>query len=43
MILQPNHLHRLTGLQTFAKTDLPEEHRVVKENSFMTMDHNPNR
>jgi len=26
---------------TFAKRDLPEQHRVVKEGDMMTMDHNP--
>lgn len=30
-------------LQTFAKKDLPEKHRVVKEGDMMTMDHNPDR
>lgn len=29
--------------QTFAKTDLPEKHRVLKGDSMMTMDHNPDR
>ncbi|EMF17970.1 uncharacterized protein SEPMUDRAFT_146861 [Sphaerulina musiva SO2202] len=28
---------------TFAKTDLPEQHRVVKPGDMTTMDHNPNR
>jgi len=28
---------------TFAKRDLPEQHRVVNEGDMMTMDHNPNR
>ncbi|KAF7189774.1 hypothetical protein HII31_08881 [Pseudocercospora fuligena] len=28
---------------TFAKTDLPKQHRVVKEGDMMTMDHNPER
>ncbi|KAF2214770.1 hypothetical protein CERZMDRAFT_36283 [Cercospora zeae-maydis SCOH1-5] len=28
---------------TFAKADLPEQHRVVKQGDMMTMDHNPNR
>ncbi|KAF2762033.1 hypothetical protein EJ05DRAFT_507628 [Pseudovirgaria hyperparasitica] len=28
---------------TFAKKDLPETHRVVKEGDMMTMDHNPDR
>jgi len=28
---------------TFAKQDLPEKHRVVKEGDMMTMDHNPDR
>src|SRR5947207_9142794 len=30
-------------LQTFAKKDLPEIHRVVKEGDMLTMDHNPDR
>ena len=30
-------------LQTFAKTDLPKQHRMVKEGDMMTMDHNPER
>ena len=29
--------------QTFAKEDLPKEHRVVNDDSMMTMDHNPKR
>jgi hypothetical protein len=28
---------------TFAKTDLPEEHRVVKQGDMVTMDHKPDR
>ncbi|KAF2667870.1 hypothetical protein BT63DRAFT_302804 [Microthyrium microscopicum] len=28
---------------TFAKKDLPEQHRVVKEGDMTTMDHNPDR
>ncbi|GAB7363917.1 hypothetical protein MBLNU230_g4480t1 [Neophaeotheca triangularis] len=28
---------------TFAKTDLPKEHRIVKEGDMMTMDHKPDR
>jgi len=28
---------------TFAKTELPKEHRVVKEGDMMTMDHKPDR
>ncbi|GAB7325216.1 hypothetical protein MBLNU13_g09286t1 [Cladosporium sp. NU13] len=28
---------------TFAKTDLPKEHRVIKEGDMSTMDHKPNR
>ncbi|SMQ45751.1 unnamed protein product [Zymoseptoria tritici ST99CH_1A5] len=28
---------------TFAKTDLPKQHRIVKEGDMMTMDHNPDR
>lgn len=29
--------------QTFAKKDLPQSHRVVKEGDMTTMDHNPDR
>lgn len=29
--------------QTFAKGDLPQEHRVLKGDSMMTMDHKPDR
>ncbi|KAJ4367436.1 hypothetical protein N0V83_007019 [Neocucurbitaria cava] len=28
---------------TFAKTDLPKEHRVIKPDSMSTMDHKPER
>lgn len=28
---------------SFAKQDLPNEHRVVGENDFVTMDHKPER
>ncbi|KAL1586924.1 hypothetical protein WHR41_04170 [Cladosporium halotolerans] len=28
---------------TFAKTDLPKEHRVIKEGDMSTMDHKPDR
>ncbi|KAF2120438.1 hypothetical protein BDV96DRAFT_564830 [Lophiotrema nucula] len=28
---------------TFAKTDLPKEHRVLKPDSMSTMDHKPER
>ncbi|KAI5369318.1 Putative proteinase inhibitor I78 [Septoria linicola] len=28
---------------TFARTDLPEQHRVVQKGDFVTQDHNPNR
>jgi hypothetical protein len=28
---------------TFAKKDLPKEHRVLEENSMKTMDHKPER
>lgn len=28
---------------SFAKKDLPQNHRVVGENDFMTMDHKPDR
>jgi hypothetical protein len=30
-------------VQTFAKTDLPKEHRVLKEGDMSTMDHKPDR
>ena len=33
----------LTRGQTFAKTDLPKEHRVIKEGDMSTMDHKPDR
>ncbi|KAI0581191.1 Inhibitor-I78 domain containing protein [Pyrenophora tritici-repentis] len=29
--------------KTFAKTDLPKEHRIVKPDSMSTMDHKPER
>lgn len=29
--------------QTFAKQDLPKEHRVLKPDSMSTMDHKPER
>jgi len=29
--------------QTFAKSELPQSHRVVKSGDMMTMDHNPDR
>jgi hypothetical protein len=29
--------------QTFAKTDLPEEHRILEPGSMKTMDYKPNR
>lgn len=29
--------------QTFAKKDLPEEHRVIKSGEMSTMDHKPDR
>lgn len=43
-----NHfgLHRIgtnNAKQTFAKTDLPKEHRVLKEGDMSTMDHKPDR
>lgn len=43
-----NHfgLHRIGTnkvAQTFAKTDLPKEHRVLKEGDMSTMDHKPDR
>ncbi|KAF2484364.1 hypothetical protein BDY17DRAFT_295505 [Neohortaea acidophila] len=28
---------------TFAKSNLPKEHRIVKEGDMMTMDHKPDR
>ncbi|KAK3047523.1 hypothetical protein LTR09_011027 [Extremus antarcticus] len=28
---------------TFAKKDLPQDHRIVKEGDMMTMDHKPDR
>jgi len=28
---------------TFAKSDLPEKHRVIKNGDMMTMDHDANR
>ncbi|OJD37666.1 pua rna binding domain-containing protein [Diplodia corticola] len=28
---------------TFAKKDLPEKHRILKEGDAMTFDHNPDR
>ncbi|EXJ85901.1 hypothetical protein A1O1_06270 [Capronia coronata CBS 617.96] len=28
---------------SFAKKDLPQNHRVVEEGGFLTMDHNPDR
>lgn len=33
----------LTDVQTFAKKDLPEEHRILKPNDPTTADHKPNR
>jgi hypothetical protein len=33
----------LNSEQTFAKTELPKEHRVVKEGDMVTMDHKPDR
>ncbi|KAF2842292.1 hypothetical protein M501DRAFT_1013645 [Patellaria atrata CBS 101060] len=32
-----------TNETTFAKKDLPKEHRVVREGDMMTMDHKPDR
>ncbi|KAM0696960.1 hypothetical protein Q7P36_003031 [Cladosporium allicinum] len=29
--------------QTFAKTELPKEHRVIREGDMSTMDHKPDR
>jgi len=31
------------GVQTFAKTELPKEHRVVKEGDMVSLDHKPER
>lgn len=31
------------GETTFAKTDLPSQHRVLKPDSMKTMDHRPDR
>lgn len=33
----------LTLMQTFAKNDLPKEHRVLQPDSMKTMDHKPDR
>jgi hypothetical protein len=30
-------------MQTFAKNDLPKQHRIVKDGDMMTQDHNPDR
>jgi len=30
-------------IQSFAKKDLPESHRVLKPGDMKTMDHNPDR
>ena len=35
--------HVLTVPQTFAKKDLPSEHRVIKEGDMFTQDHKPDR
>ena len=32
-----------TDIQTFAKSDLPKEHRIVPEGGMMTADHKPDR
>jgi hypothetical protein len=32
-----------TNETSFAKQDLPQNHRVVEEGGFVTMDHNPDR
>ncbi|KAJ4564681.1 hypothetical protein HRR95_006263 [Exophiala dermatitidis] len=32
-----------TNETSFAKKDLPQNHRVVEEGGMMTMDHNPDR
>ncbi|EXJ85215.1 hypothetical protein A1O3_05890 [Capronia epimyces CBS 606.96] len=32
-----------TNETSFAKKDLPQNHRVVEEGGFLTMDHNPDR
>lgn len=31
------------SIQSFAKKDLPQTHRVVKQGDMTTMDHNPDR
>ena len=33
----------LIFVQSFAKKDLPKEHRVVEHGSVVAMDHNPDR
>lgn len=48
-LLYPSHpleLYRVLTIlaeQTFAKQDLPKEHRVLKPDSMSTMDHKPER
>lgn len=32
-----------TDENSFAKKDLPQNHRVVEDGGFLTMDHNPDR
>ncbi|KAK4894085.1 hypothetical protein LTR27_007670 [Elasticomyces elasticus] len=44
-------INKLTGKKlgdssnetTFAKTELPKEHRIIKEGDMSTMDHKPDR
>ncbi|KAF2234907.1 hypothetical protein EV356DRAFT_576354 [Viridothelium virens] len=33
----------VTDETTFAKSELPKEHRILKEGDMATMDHNPDR
>lgn len=35
--------HNVLSNQTFAKADLPKEHRVVQPGTFQTMDFKPER
>lgn len=36
-------ISNVIGVQTFAKKDLPEDHRILKPNDPVTADHKPNR
>ncbi|KAH9870647.1 hypothetical protein IAQ61_006125 [Plenodomus lingam] len=40
---QLSHANTTNTTQTFAKADLPKEHRVLKPDSMSTMDHKPER